>query len=168
MSDAAVQSYLGEEFLTWLWFRLEREGGDFEIGRTKIGVLIDDFIAFAPHEGDETEQFLRKGAPTRTAEARAGLRSGRRLRRAKLLIARDDDEWSVVIDGPTMALQGVKIPADSEDAQTPGDRNAERIEYFLDVHDLVFGLYEQFLKDRLRPDYMATSGEAQANWMAGA
>ena len=68
-------SYLGEEFLTWLWFRIETAGGTFEVGRNRVGVILDDFIAFAPHEADETEQSLRKGLPTRTAEARAGLRS---------------------------------------------------------------------------------------------
>jgi hypothetical protein len=166
--DGDAQGFLGEEFLTWLWYRVETEGGDFEVGRESIAVLIDDYIAFAPHEADETEQLLKKGLPTRTVEARAGLRSGRRLRRAKLLVARGEDEWSLVLDGPSMALQNIRIPADSEDAaNNPVDRKNERVEHFLDVHDLVFGLYELFLRDRLRPEYLATSGAEQAAWMSG-
>ena len=160
-------AYLGEEFLTWLWFRIETDGGQFEVGRQQLDVILDDFIAFAPHETDETEQLLRKGLPTRTVEARAALQSGRRLRRAKLLVARGEDEWSLVVDGPTMGLCAIKTPADSEDASSRTDRNAERIERFLDIHEMVYGLYELFLRDRLRPDYLTTSGEAQAQWMAG-
>ena len=42
MSDNAGFAFLGEEFLTWLWFRIESEGGDFEVGRESIGVILDD------------------------------------------------------------------------------------------------------------------------------
>lgn len=159
-------TFLGEEFLTWLWYRIETEGGNFEIGKQEIGVVLDDFLAFAPLEGSETEHSLRKGLPTRTAEARAGLRSGRRLRRAKLLVARGEDEWSFTLDGPSMSLLGLKIPADAESAGTHQERSADRIEHFLDIHDIVHGIYEVFLRDRLRADYLETSGAEQAQWMA--
>jgi hypothetical protein len=168
MTEGAMDpSFLGEEFLTWLWFRIESDGGQFQVGDQEIAVILDDYIAFAPHEGDATEQSLRKGLPTRTAEARAGLRNGRRLRRAKLLVARGEDEWSLVLDAPTMSLQNLKIPADSPESGTHSERSAERVEHFLDIHEIVHGLYELFLRDRLRPEYLATSGTAQAQWMAG-
>ena len=85
MSHADPLAFLGEEFLTWLWFRIETEGGEFDIGRQReLAVSFDDFIAFAPRDGDETEQTLRKGIPTRSPEASAALRHGHRLTRARL------------------------------------------------------------------------------------
>ena len=88
MSAADPLGFLGEEFLTWLWFRIETEGGDFDLGRDRhVGVSFDDFIAFAPLDNDETEQTLRKGSPSRCAEAAAALRNGRRLTRARLVLA---------------------------------------------------------------------------------
>jgi hypothetical protein len=162
------QAFLGEEFLTWLWFRIETEGGEFELGGESIAVVLDDFLAFAPLEADATEQSLRKGLPTRTPEARAALRSGRRLRRAKLLVARGSDEWTLVLDGPTLGLRSIKVPADGEEETTAADRRSARVQGFLDVHDIVFGLYERFLEERLTPEYLGTVGEAQAQWMHGA
>lgn len=166
-TDAASHAFLGEEFLTWLWFRLETEGGEFDLGKGKVlGVVLDDFLAFAPSEQDETEQILRKGLPTRSAEAAAALRGGRRLRRAKLLLAVGERQWSVVVDGPTLGLRSVRLPEDSEEAETPQDRNLERVQHFLEVHDLVGALYHRFLQQRLRPDYLKTAAESQAQWMS--
>ncbi|MGA1608479.1 MAG: hypothetical protein ACO4CT_15950, partial [Planctomycetota bacterium] len=70
MSDASNHGFLGEEFLTWLWYRLETEGGDFDLGQgTVIGVAMDDYLEFAPLDEDETLQTMRKGMPTRSPEA---------------------------------------------------------------------------------------------------
>jgi len=168
VSDRDELAFLGEEFLTWLWFRTETEGGDFEIGSRAIAVLLDDYLAFAPRESDETEQTLRKGTPSRTAEARAALRNGHRVRRAKFVIAEGSQEWTVTIDGPTMNLLSVKVPDDDEEASDPRERSTERIRAFLDIHEIVGLLYKTFLQQRLRTEYLQTSAERQAQWMAEA
>ncbi|MCA8972958.1 MAG: hypothetical protein KDC95_24455, partial [Planctomycetes bacterium] len=123
MTDTDPLAFLGEEFLTWLWYRLENEGGDFKLDQGRsIGVSLDDFIAFAPRDDDETEQTLRKGLPTRSPEASAALRHGRRLRRAKRVVAEGEDVWSTVIDGPTMNLLSIKLPEDDPDAENIAER----------------------------------------------
>lgn len=161
-------AFLGEEFLTWLWFRLETDGGDFELADARTAsVSLDDFLAFAPSEDDETEQTLRKGLPSRSAEARAGLRNGRRVRRMKLIVAIGDREWSLTVEGPTLNLQGVKLPPDPEDVGSREELAAERAAAFFEIRDVVATLYRRFLDERLRDDYKATAGEEQAQWMAG-
>lgn len=160
------QSFLGEEFLTWLWFRRETDGGDFELGARTVEIVIDDFLAFAPSD-DETEQTLRKGLPTRTVEARSALAAGRSVRSAKLLVSDGQQHWSLVLDGPTFHLRSVR-QGNEEDAESPRDRSVGRMAGFVEVHDIICGVYELFLRDRLRPDYLGTSGQAQAQWMANA
>ncbi len=167
MSDSASYGFLGEEFLTWLWYRLEHDGGDFDLGDgIVVGVSMDDFIEFAPLEDDETTQTLRKGVPTRSPEARAALRSGHRLKKAKLIVAMGDLQWSLVLDGTEMGLRSVRLPDDDEGAESQAERDRERAANFLLIHDLVRRLYRAFLKVRLRPDYLRTDGERQATWMA--
>lgn len=162
-------AFLGEEFLTWLWFTLETDGGEVELSdELTIGVSFDDFIAFAPRAEDETEHTLRKGLPTRCAEARAALRNGRRLRLARLVIAEGERQWSVVIDGATLDLRSVRLPNDPEDASSNEERAIARIDAFARVDELVRGLYARFLRDRLRPEYLRTRAPAQGRWMAGA
>ena len=128
-------------------------------------MALDDFLTFAAPSDDETEQTLRHGLPTRTEEARTALRQGRRLRRARMIIAEGPRQWSVTIDGATMRLSGAKMPEDAEECESDNDRNADRTANWLALHELVHSLYAQFLKARLAPDYRKTGAEKQAQWM---
>lgn len=167
MNDSSSHAFLGEEFLTWLWYRLDTVGGDFDIGEGRsIAIAIDDFLAFAPRDDDETEQTLRKGTPTHSQEARTALRNGRRLRKAKLIVAEGPMQFGATLDGTTMCLSGVKLPDDSEDCESAHDRSVDRAAGFLHLHELIGHLYDSFLHDRLRPEYLRTDGERQAQWMA--
>jgi len=161
------RGFLGEEFLTWLWFRTETEGGDFDLapGRS-VAVAPDDFLAFAPTGGDETEQTLRKGSPSRSAEAAASLRNGRRLRRARWIVALGELVWSVTIDGSTMDLCSIKLPDDDAEAGSPEERSRDRAANFLLLQEIVGLLYREFLRVRLRPDYLEAEAGRQATWMA--
>ncbi|MBL9079646.1 MAG: hypothetical protein JNL08_19235 [Planctomycetes bacterium] len=164
---ADTHGFLGEEFLTWLWFRWEADGGEFALpGGRVVGVALDDFLSFAAPSEDETEQTLRRGLPTRTAEARTALRQGRRLRKARLLIGEGSRQWAATLDAPTLTLNGVRLPEDAEECESDADRTADRAANWLALHELVSGLYGLFLRERLRPDYLATAGEQQARWMA--
>ncbi|MEZ6037495.1 MAG: hypothetical protein R3F29_08445 [Planctomycetota bacterium] len=166
-AGAESHGWLGEEFLTWLWFRWEADGGEFTLpGGRIVGIALDDFLTFAAPTDDETEQTLRRGLPTRTAEARTALRQGRRLRKARMLVAEGERQWTATLDGPTLSLGGVKLPEDAEECESDADRTADRAANWLALHEIVQGLYRLFLKDRLRPDYKTTGAAAQANWMA--
>ena len=167
--EADQLPYLGEEFLTWLWFTLETEGGDFEFGDDlRIGLSFDDFLAFAPGSTDETEHTLRKGLPTRSVEARAALRNGRRLSRARLVVAEGEQQWSLVLEGATLDLRSVRLPGDPEEASSQEERTIARIAAYARIDDIVRRLYARFLEERLRPDYARGRAVAQKRWMAGA
>ncbi len=126
MSDSASYSFLGEEFLTWLWFRLETEGGDFEISDDRsIGISFDDYLRLAAAGEEETTQTLRAGTPTRCAEAATGLRNGRRLQEAKLIVAMGELQWQFVLDGTTMTLRSIKLPEDDDEANSPTEKSIE-------------------------------------------
>jgi hypothetical protein len=165
-SGTETHGFLGEEFLTWLWFRWETQGGEFTLpGGRVVGIAIDDFLTFAAPSDDETEQTLRHGLPTRTEEARTGLRQGRRVRRARLIVAEGSRQWSATLDGASMQLTGVKLPEDAEEAESDADRTADRAANWLALHEIVQALYGAFLRERLAPGYRSGAGEQQAQWM---
>lgn len=169
LANEGVEShgFLGEEFLTWLWFRWETQGGEFTLsGGRVVGVALDDFLTFAALTEDETEQTLRRGLPTRTAEARTALRQGHRLRKARLLVAEGDRQWTATLDAPSLTLGGVKLPDDAEECESEMDRTADRAANWLALHEIVQALYGMFLKERLREDYRSNGAEQQATWMA--
>ncbi len=167
-TGADTHGFLGEEFLTWLWFRWESDGGEFTLpGGRVVGVALDDFLSFSAASEDETEQTLRRGLPTRTAEARTALRQGNRLKKARLLVAEGSRQWSATLDAATLTLNGVKLPEDAEECESDVDRTTDRSANWLALHEIVQALYGSFLRERLRPDYKKAGAEKQARWMAG-
>lgn len=166
-SGAETHGFLGEEFLTWLWFRWETEGGEFHLpGGRVVGLALDDFLTFAAPSDDDTEQTLRHGLPTRTEEARTALRQGHRLRRARFLLAEGSRQWSATFDAREMTLVGVKLPEDAEECESDVDRTADRAANWLALQEIVTALYGQFLRERLAPGYLGAGAEKQAQWMA--
>ncbi len=168
MSDhSADYGFLGEEFLTWLWYRMESRGGEFELpGGRMIAVSMDDYLCFAPRDDDDTEHSLRRGIPSRSPEASAALHNGRRLRKAKLIVAESSIEWSLIVDGSSMTLGSIKLPSDSEDLENPEERSRERAGNFLLIQEIIGQLYKIYLEKRLRPEYLGKEVEGQAQWMS--
>jgi hypothetical protein len=159
--------FLGEEFLTWLWFRQETAGGEHTLqGGRVVAVMVDDLLTFAAPGGEATEQTLRRGAPTRTIEARTALRQGRMLSRARILVAEGDRQWAATMTGASFTLSGVKLPPDSDEAVNEQERSDERAGNWLGLHEIVLALYREFLRGRLDPGYLKAEAETQANWMA--
>lgn len=166
MIDTSEYAFLGEEFLTWLWFRSERGLSTFVLpDRTEVAISLDDFLCIGGGE-DETEQTLRKGLPTRSHEATAALSTGKRLVKSRLVLAQGGDEWMLTLDGPRFACASVKRIGAEEDAETPEERDIERIDSFVRVGELLDGVYEIFLAERLREDFVRKQLPEMRSWVS--
>ena len=162
-SDA---DFLGQEFLTWLWWRCETAaGGTFTLrGERTVGIAFDSMLQFAAPE-DETETTLRHGLPSRSDEARAALRHGRLLAKAQLLVAEGARQWTVAIAGASLALSA-RLPEDADECECDADRTADRAANWLALHEIVDGLFRQFLAVRVGAGWREES-QAMAEWMHG-
>jgi hypothetical protein len=154
----------GREFLMWLWFMSEAKGGDVALpeGGT-FSVLVEGPLLFDQEEQGETA--IRKGEPMVSAETRAALLSGKKLRRAKLTLARGGEEvWTCTLDADSFVIRGLKLPkTEAIDAE---GRFQERMETLDTFRQAFLGLYATFCK--LRED--ASSAKAlhaeMKSWMA--
>ena len=162
---ALSADFLGDELLLWLWWKWETAGGEFAVPNGMVGIAIDDRVEFAAGS-DETSLVLRHGLTTRAAEARAALRQGRVPTKARLLVAKGQDQWTVTLDGALLALCSVRLPEDSDDCETPQDRTAERAESWFALHGIVEQLFDKFVGDRASLAWAAKAREIAA-WMAG-
>ena len=157
--------YLGCELLLWLWWKWETDGGEFSIPSGIVGIAIDDRVEFEAGD-DETSMVLRHGLTTQSAEARTALRNGRVPTKARLLVAKGNLQWTVTLDGASLALGSVKLPEDSEDCESAEDRTAERAGNWLGLHALVEQLFDKFMGDRVSMAWAAKARDL-AEWMAG-
>ena len=104
---------IGRDFLMWLWFYSETVGklqhpdyGEFDI--LIEGPLVFDFDGEARGAAETT---IKKGEnPLRSAEAKAAIEVGKKLKKAKLSMTRANQVWSGTFDADQFAFGSFKLP----------------------------------------------------------
>lgn len=158
-------AFLGEEFLTWLWFKSETGAGTFQAqDGTEIGVTLDDFLALGGEE-DAPEQILRRGLPTRSPEATVSLKSGKRVLRARLILASGGEQWGLTLDGHRFAFGAVRTERSEDPDEIVEARDLARMESFARIAELIDELYRIFLGERVRPQFQRETLQAMRGWV---
>lgn len=136
----------GREFLMWLWFLCEERGGAADVpGLDEFAVMVEGPLLF--DQADQGEALVRKGEPLFGAETRAALLSGKKLRQAKVTLARSDKEqWSCTLNADEFVIRGLKMPP--LEAGDPAGRFQERMEQLDTFRQAFLGLFGQFAKLR--------------------
>jgi len=129
----------GRDFLTWLWYYSEQEGGEIDVDNYgRFAVMPDGPLTFAFEGQGAYESVVRKGNPLKSAEAKTALSTGKKLKKANLIFARADEIWNCSFDADSFSFSGMKLP-DGEEMDYTG-RFAERINN-LHVFKKVFKLF---------------------------
>jgi recombination associated protein RdgC len=173
MSETNEHAFLGEEFLTWIWYRTETKKAVFPMeDGAQVGIALDDLLVFGGADENEMQQTLRRGMPTRAMEAAAALKAGKRLSKAKMILAEGNDQWSFTLDGATLSFSSVRCPepdadedTSSEGAPTPQDIDSERMDAFARLSQHFDGVYRIFLRDRLREDWERSTLQEIRHWI---
>ncbi|MBQ9406231.1 MAG: hypothetical protein IJU37_05765 [Desulfovibrio sp.] len=149
----SIDSILGQEFLTWLWYQSDNapetftdsEGNPFSISMEQR-IVVEGGVG----ETRETATVSGTGSPLR--EARFGLGMGKKVSRALLRLEKDDLAFQVVLKAENFCLNSLTTPklerSDDED-QEPDALLLEKF-YLLEMCvSLIDNLYARFLKLRL-------------------
>ena len=168
MSDApylgeSTDLVLGQEFLTWLWFRSDTapefaspEGG------APFTVSMEQRIVVQGGEGENRETASVSGMMSELREARLGLVTGKNVTRALVRFSRDPEDWQVTLRAADFALGSMKTPS-VERGDSPDDDPDALFYEKIHLTEVCLGffdaLYRTFLALRLSPrDW---EGEAQ-------
>lgn len=160
----AEKRFIGQEFLTWLWWKSEERGGS--VALTGMGNFSGDItIVFEKHllleygEGEASEKCICSGLQSELKEGRTGLVMGKKLEQARIQLVHGDYEWNFTMAASLMEFRNVKLPKTGA-AQEGGDnpeevegRILERIFLFEELVRLVQALFRMFLEVRVGPDW---------------
>ncbi|MCE9612765.1 MAG: recombination-associated protein RdgC [Lentisphaerae bacterium] len=162
--DDEAPAAIGLDFLTWLWFFSERRGGQFQTATGDMALALEGPLMFVMEGGGAHEARLRRGEPLLSAEAKAALMSGKKLRKARLIMAHDSQQWSAEFDGEDFSFRGVKLPkGEILDAISLFQ------ERMLQIQTLAGGLlslYDQFLEERIHPERWAATLREIRVWVS--
>ena len=116
--------FLGREFLTWLVWTIEEGGGRIERDGEIVELQLGDRVTLAGTAADKARMTVA-GAGDLRAEVGAGLRRGKLLDQAKLVILRGERRWELSLDGGLLTYDGLRCPPlGPHDAASPEDRRA--------------------------------------------
>ena len=156
-------AFVGEEFLTWLWYLSEAKRDPIAI--PKIGavqIAMGQEMILGEESGDAQTVVLRGDMPSASAEAREALASGKRLRRAKIYLTLDGVQWGCTIVGATLAVSGLRVPS-----PTGADFESHctfRLEAVERISRAIQWLFEQFLERRLDPKHWEADLRTIGKW----
>lgn len=155
--------FVGREFLLWMWFESEIREGRVEVeGFGPCEIFLEGQITLA----QEKEQSRLKGAaPSAAPEAYEALRQGKLPTQARVRVTRGELTYAFQLNADTLALSGVKIPAEVKDETD--ERFYERMYLLEDLEALLGSLYGRFLGLRLSTAWEATVAPAMRAWIRG-
>ena len=162
--DSDAPGTVGQNFLTWLWYFQEECGGELppsQLGR--FSIMVDGPLVFVNEGPGAYESALRKGTPTVSAEAKAALLVGKKLKRAKVIMARErEEEWSATVDADSFVFRSLKVP--EGEALDPGSIFEERINNLYIFQKIFFALFQRFVKEMSDPDTAAKLQQDVKKW----
>jgi hypothetical protein len=118
--DVMDQDFVpARDFLTWLWYFSEEDAG--KVSHPQFGdfeVMIEGPLTLAFSSEVEAkgscETTIKKGNPLRSAEAKAALKVGKKLKKAKLTLVRAQEAWKGTFDADKFCFSGLSLPEGEE------------------------------------------------------
>jgi len=162
--EESEEATLGMDFLTWLWYFWESTGGVFRRSNGRqMGVMLEGPLTFFHEGAGAHEAVIRKGMPLNSREAGVALYCGKKLKRAKLLIAEGDTLLTALIDAD-FGFRSLKLPKSEQ--PDPIGRFQERMLHIETYRETFFDLYDRFLELRADSAQWATTVDAMQKWVA--
>lgn len=165
VDDAEAGQDPGEDFLTWLWFYAEARGGIANLdGLGEFAIMVDGPLHFILEGSGAHEAVLRRGEPRLSAEARASLLGGKKLKQAKVTLAEGDAQWSCTFTASGFVVRGLKLPPlEKMDAVTAFQ---ERINQIARFSEALLKLYDRFVEERNSVKKWEKTVEEIRSWVA--
>ncbi len=161
--------FVGQEFLTWLWFKSDERGGTVMVPSIgDVQIVFEKHMLLEYGEGESHEKVICQGLQTELKEARTGLATGKKLEQARILLGKNDYEWHLTMKASLMEFRSVKLPktmAGSEEGNDPAAVEArllDRIFLLEEAISTMDELYRMFLKIRISQDWPAEVSKVRA------
>jgi hypothetical protein len=150
-NDPTSPTYLGNEWLLWLWFTLETAGDLIALGDgSEVTVMMARSLVLECPRGITGSEAIRSAGPTRLPEARRAVQAGKLPRQAGLILVRHDYQCELTLQAETLAVSGAKLPPAEEKGRAALEERVTQIRNLLGTLDL---LYDAFLQRRLGKDW---------------
>jgi hypothetical protein len=172
MLDVAVSynryKFLGNEFLTWLWFSIENEQGFLEKSLPQAGsIQIGNRIKLENNRNQNLETITIKGDEAGLEEGVLALRKGALVTELNIIYETQNLVWQFNIIGESLNIGNLKtqIDASFEKKEDIEEQVLEKTYVYNEVIQLVDNLYKNFITLRVSTDWEEKSIIKIKNWI---
>ncbi len=173
MLDIAVAyrryQFIGDEFLTWLWYTLEQDARlltriDPEIAALEIG---NRMVFENRYRKDNEETVTIKGEEANMDEGLLALKKGAMVTEVNLVYRSGDQEWRFNLKGESLNLSSLRVPETGK-IETREDIEGAVIEktYLYDkIIKLINVLFQYFIKLRISNEWSTKTVPGIRKWI---
>lgn len=157
---------LGQDFLTWLWYRVEARDDRFTTpaGREFV-IAFEHKVAVQGGSEDNVETAVVTSPRNVLAEALTGLRRGKKVSRARLRIESGADGWVFQVRADDLVMTGLKTPKVEADKEDPDGTWLEKLALVETCLELFDTCFKTFLDLRMDPEAWDAEVARVAAWM---
>ncbi len=174
MLDIAVAynryRFLGNEFLTWLWYLVENDHSMLKTAVSSFTSLdIGNRIVLENQKNDNIlETITIKGDEAGLEEGIMALKKGAVVTELNLLLKAGDQEWHFNIKGESMNISSLKTPetAAVEKKEDVEGAILEKMYLYQNVSELIDNLFKQFIDIRTSDQWHRQERLHIAKWIA--
>ncbi len=168
--ESPIEIALGQEFLTWLWFRSEALNGTYHTvaDQKPYSLYVQQRIVVRGGEGEQVETASVSGVHSALREAKLGLTTGKFVVRALVQLEVEEAIYSTTLKAEDFCLNSLRTPAISKEDKEDTDPDAQFLEkmYFLEeALSYIDDVYLQFLQIRLDNPRWAEECRAIGDWI---
>lgn len=176
MTLGRSKSFLGREFLTWLWYlaetmqerlRLEVAGQNVE-----IDLWVDDRLVLEGNAAMSHQNVMKGGDPSHSQEASASLATGKTVREMKLgLRVKDGGEYSAVLGCEDLSPRALKLPTPEPQEGQDGEPKAvalplaDRLQATATFVGILDALFDRFRAVRVDTEWERTVVKEMRAWI---
>jgi hypothetical protein len=147
LPDENDRSFLGNEYLLWLWYMLDADVDSLELSDgSEAAVLLTRTLVLECPRGQTGRETISSDAPTRLPEARRAIQAGKLPRKVGLTVVRHDQSYELTLQAESLAVSGAKLPApEVVEERARLEERVTQLRHLLETLDL---MYEAFGRKR--------------------
>jgi len=163
LPDPASRDFLGNEFLIWLWYRVEKESDTIELtDKSEVTVMFARSLVLECPRGMTGRETITSEGPAALPEARRAIQSGKLPRKAGLTLVRHDKQYELTLQAESLTIASARLPPSDESEERP--RLEERVTSLRHLIETLVLLFDAFTKRRLGSEW-ARELAAMQKWL---
>jgi hypothetical protein len=172
MMDVAVAyarfRFLGDEFLTWLWYVIEEDPDLIrKVDEEMMTVEIGNRLVLENRRQKSLERITIKGDDAGLEEGMLALRKGALVAEMSIVFRSAEHEWSCNLKGESLNFSGLKTPkvALPDSPEEMDGFVLEKIYLYDKVLQLIENLYNIFVRRRISQDWSQDTIPRLKKWI---